>query len=185
MAIREKARCGTTSGYKAHKRADEEPCDDCKLAKSHYNKQYQLKNLHRYRMYGKKYRDANKEKIKEKNFNRRKNNFEAVKLSEQKYKKAHPEISRAASRKRRATLKFVKTESYSEKDVILTYGTNCYICNVAIDLNAPKKVGLKGWQNGLHIDHVIPISKGGGDTLENVRPTHALCNIKKGDRING
>jgi len=32
---------------------------------------------------------------------------------------------------------------------------------------------------GLHIDHVMPLSKGGPDTLENVRPAHGSCNVKK------
>jgi 5-methylcytosine-specific restriction endonuclease McrA len=31
----------------------------------------------------------------------------------------------------------------------------------------------------LHIDHVYPLSKGGLDTLENVRPSHGKCNIVK------
>jgi 5-methylcytosine-specific restriction endonuclease McrA len=35
----------------------------------------------------------------------------------------------------------------------------------------------------LHIDHVIPISKGGTDTLDNVRPSHAKCNLSKGNKI--
>jgi len=38
---------------------------------------------------------------------------------------------------------------------------------------------------GLQIDHVIPIVKGGPDTLNNVRPAHGLCNIKKKDKTEG
>jgi 5-methylcytosine-specific restriction endonuclease McrA len=49
-------------------------------------------------------------------------------------------------------------------------------------MKASRKVGSKNWEKSLHIDHLIPISKGGSDTLENVRPTHALCNLKKGNR---
>jgi 5-methylcytosine-specific restriction endonuclease McrA len=29
---------------------------------------------------------------------------------------------------------------------------------------------------------LIPISRGGGDTLENVRPAHAKCNLRKSHR---
>ena len=46
-------------------------------------------------------------------------------------------------------------------------------------MNAPRQTGLDGWENGLQIDHLIPISKGGPDTLINVRPTHGLCNLRK------
>jgi 5-methylcytosine-specific restriction endonuclease McrA len=46
-------------------------------------------------------------------------------------------------------------------------------------MSAPRKVGQDGWEHGLHIDHVYPLSKGGLDTLENVRPAHGKCNIVK------
>ena len=68
---------------------------------------------------------------------------------------------------------------YSDKDVLDTYGIDCHICNTPIDLSAPRQVGSPGWEKGLHIDHVYPLSKGGLDTLENVRPSHGQCNIIK------
>lgn len=34
----------------------------------------------------------------------------------------------------------------------------------------------------IHLDHVIPLSKGGTHTLENLRVAHAKCNIAKGAR---
>ena len=49
-------------------------------------------------------------------------------------------------------------------------------------MSAPRKCGLPGWQNGLHIEHVIDLALGGLDTLENVRPSHAVCNLKKNPR---
>ena len=59
------------------------------------------------------------------------------------------------------------------------YGSDCHICLNPIDLLAPRQPGIKGWEYGLHIDHVIPLSKGGPDTLGNVRPAHGSCNVKK------
>ena len=70
-----------------------------------------------------------------------------------------------------------------------TYGTNCYLCDMPIDLDAPRRAGfppkkVKGmwhfWRSGLHVEHFIPITLGGSDTLENVRPSHAWCNLAKG-----
>lgn len=46
-------------------------------------------------------------------------------------------------------------------------------------LDAPRKVGVNNWELGFHVDHLVPLSKGGSDTLENVRPTHAVCNLRK------
>ena len=31
-----------------------------------------------------------------------------------------------------------------------------------------------------HLDHVKPLARGGWDTLANLRPTHAECNMRKG-----
>lgn len=85
---------------------------------------------------------------------------------------------RAKNRKRRAGI----SEPYNELQVIATYGHKCYLCGREIDLLAPRKAGIPGWEIGLHVDHFIPISKGGSDTLDNVRPTHALCNLQKASR---
>ena len=73
---------------------------------------------------------------------------------------------------------------YTHKEVLEMYGTNCHICKKPIDLNAPRGVGKKvGWEYGLHFDHVIPLSKGGEDTIDNVKPAHAICNMRKSDNL--
>jgi 5-methylcytosine-specific restriction endonuclease McrA len=82
---------------------------------------------------------------------------------------------RSKNRRRRASI----TSDYNELQVIATYGINCYLCDLEIDFMAPRKCGVAGWEHGLHIDHLVPVSRGGSDTLENVRPTHGLCNLQK------
>ena len=77
------------------------------------------------------------------------------------------------------------SEFYTADILIEVYGSGCHICNEPIDLNAPRKVGVEGWQKGLHIDHIIPLSKGGLDTINNVRPAHGECNIRKHNKIKG
>jgi len=49
-------------------------------------------------------------------------------------------------------------------------------------LLANRSPGKNGWEYSLHIDHFIAIANGGQDTLENVRPSHGICNVKKGAR---
>ena len=94
------------------------------------------------------------------------------------------EKKRASWRRRYAKLKGAVIERYSEQQVIDLYGKCCHICDLPIDMNASRRSGIgKNWENGLQIDHLIPINMGGADTLENVRPSHVLCNIKKGSRI--
>lgn len=86
---------------------------------------------------------------------------------------------REYDRKRRASKLDNGFEKYSEEQVLSRYGDTCHICNYLINLDASRSIGSLGWEMSLHIDHLIPISKGGPDTLENVRPSHAVCNLKK------
>jgi 5-methylcytosine-specific restriction endonuclease McrA len=85
------------------------------------------------------------------------------------------EREREKNRRRRANQHL----PYNELQVIATYGGNCHICGNEIDFMAPRKCGVAGWENGLHIDHLVPVSKGGADVLENVRPAHGVCNLTK------
>jgi 5-methylcytosine-specific restriction endonuclease McrA len=57
-------------------------------------------------------------------------------------------------------------------------GSVCHLCNAEIDLSLARNSRF-----GATIDHVVPVSKGGADTLENMRLAHWICNIKKGNRI--
>jgi len=90
---------------------------------------------------------------------------------------------REYDRKRRASKLNNGFEKYSEEQVLSMYGDACHICNNLINLDANRSVGLPNWEMSLHIDHLIPISKGGSDSLENVRPAHALCNLKKSSNM--
>lgn len=94
------------------------------------------------------------------------------------------EKKRARWRKREAMRRNSHSSPYVDSDVIDLYGNVCYICSQEIDLSASRRSGIgENWQNGLHIDHVIPLSKGGPDCIENVRPAHAFCNLKKGSKL--
>jgi len=95
-------------------------------------------------------------------------------------RKRNVHVYRQASRKHRAIKNGVFHERWTEKQLLDTYGTDCYLCNLPIDFNAPRHGA--GNSNSLWPDHVIPISKGGEDTIKNVRPCHSFCNISKHDQ---
>lgn len=61
--------------------------------------------------------------------------------------------------------------------VVQTYGAVCYLCGGGIDLAAPRRSPM-----GLSLDHVRPRSLGGSDEIDNLRPVHFRCNLKKGNR---
>lgn len=109
--------------------------------------------------------------------------FRAIKrLRNKKWRKENPEKNARKTMRRYAKKKGSTSESYSYEDVLKVWGTNCHICDKPINLSAPRNCRGFDWENGLHVDHVIPINSGGPDILDNVRPAHALCNIKKSCR---
>lgn len=54
----------------------------------------------------------------------------------------------------------------------------CHICGEAIDYSLPHLD-----PRAFVIDHVVPLAKGGSDSLENVRAAHRGCNSKKRARV--
>ena len=86
-------------------------------------------------------------------------------------------VYRQATRKQVAIRRGVVHEDWTEKQLIETYGTNCYICNGPIDFNAPKKG--PGSDYSFWPDHMRPTSRGGSNTIDNVRPCHRKCNQDK------
>ena len=54
---------------------------------------------------------------------------------------------------------------------MLGMATHCLICNKPRTLDDP-----------LHVDHIVPISKGGTNEPGNLRPVHRSCNIRKKDK---
>ena len=110
-------------------------------------------------------------------------NKEKIRKQKKEYQQNNPHKAREADRRRRALKKENIHEPYSEKQVLEKYGTACHICKEEIDLSANRASGSPGWQQGLHLDHVVPLSKGGPDTIDNVKPAHGLCNLQKNDSI--
>lgn len=161
--------CGTYGGYQQHKLNKEDACDLCVKAHREYKRQNYLNSLERNKARLKKYRDSDKGQDNGRKY--RKTNADKLRI-----------YYLEKERRRRARKLNNLVIAYKETEVLETYGTDCHICTKPIDLNAPRKVGKDNWQYGLHIDHIIPISKGGADTLENVRPAHAICNVSKGGK---
>lgn len=158
------SKCGTNSGYSAHHYYKNlPPCDPCKIVRKEYLNQWHKEHPSYRKDKWNEFKNANPDYKKD-------------------YHKANPEQSRQDARRRRAKVRSVESKLYTEAEVLDLYGLLCHLCNGAIDFNSSRKQGKGDWKMGLHIDHLIPISSGGGNTLENVRPSHALCNLQKGVR---
>jgi 5-methylcytosine-specific restriction endonuclease McrA len=110
-------------------------------------------------------------------------NIEYHKQKGKKYRTENPDKINGIARRKRARKRANGWERYTEAQVLALHNAVCHICGNAINLSLNRKIGSEGWEMSLHIDHVIPISKGGPDKLSNVKPSHAKCNLKKRDKL--
>ncbi len=88
------------------------------------------------------------------------------------YHKANPEKSRAADNRRRARKQGAEG-SYTEGDIKAQYTRQkgkCFWCG--------KRVG-----KDYHVDHVVPLSRGGSNWPENLVISCATCNLQKRDKM--
>ena len=125
------------------------------------------------------YYQNNKDKLRQRSKDYRANNPEKWKQVRAGYRKRNPEKVQADRRIRYARKFGGSHKFYTVQEVLNLYGTNCHLCDLPIDLNAPRHTAKPGYQYGLHIDHVIRLADGGHDVIENVRPAHAICNQQK------
>ncbi len=59
--------------------------------------------------------------------------------------------------------------------VLATHGNVCHLCGQPVRLD----VG-PNHPHAYQVDHLIPLIRGGVDTVDNMRPAHRLCNLTKG-----
>lgn len=90
----------------------------------------------------------------------------------------NPERNERAARanrdKRRARLAGASVERVTADEVRLATGDICYLCGIAIDFN------LKHPHPGSpSMDHVVPLSRGGSHSVDNLAMTHLRCNLRK------
>jgi 5-methylcytosine-specific restriction endonuclease McrA len=78
---------------------------------------------------------------------------------------------RSIRRKMRKLNAFI--EDVDRNTLYEMYGGCCGICKEFIDLT----------QTGFHVDHVIPLSKGGMHGYINTQPAHPKCNLRKGSKL--
>ena len=146
---------------------------NCKVCRRKSQKKYYEDNREKERARSKKYIENNPEKRKGTQKKYRKNNREKIKDYQKKYREDNQEKVRLQRFKRRARLREAKIEDFSHKDLLDFWSENeikpqeCFYC---------KKEMPEGPE---HIDHYIPLIKGGTHERENLRPSCASCNLSK------
>lgn len=146
--------------------------ESIKLAK----REYRQTNLEKVKKANKTYYESNKEKIAEKTKEYRENNKEYLKEQKAEYYRSF--VGRLVSKNARSTRRALKnstsdgTVTKNYLDTLLTIQNNkCYYCENLLDLSA---------NGNVHLDHYIPLSKGGKHSCGNVVWSCSTCNLKKG-----
>jgi 5-methylcytosine-specific restriction endonuclease McrA len=88
---------------------------------------------------------------------------------------AHGRARQARRRARKRNTECDPTANH--QTVAAMFGSTCYICGVLTEPNAPPRSRYKA-----ELEHVIPLSKGGTHTFDNLRIACHRCNRRKGVR---
>ncbi len=148
---------------------------------------YRQENKEKVQAGKRKYRQENKEKLKEKDALYYKENRERIRKRGTEYTAAHSEENRSrmatwvvnnkerhlanakvANHRRRARIakvggKFTKADI---RNLYASQGAKCYYCSVGIE-------------EEYHIDHMLPLHRGGSNWLENLCLACVPCNLSK------
>ena len=132
----------------------------CAIWRKSYAKAHPGKGAARSRAY----RKAHPEKIATRGSAYKLANADKIILANREYRKAHPEVYLKAHSKRRADKAGNGTFAVTSKELRRIRRLPCTFCNANEDI---------------HVDHVIPISKGGRHSIGNLQPLCGYCNRKK------
>ena len=154
---------------------------------------WNLVNRERHLEHQRKYRAANRERLNQKTDEQReaKRVYDKAYNAKNKAKKAqqtkawrlaHPELVAVYKRRwveknpvemllmRHARRAKTAGGRISKKDISNWDSRECGVCEIVID-------------GKFHIDHIIPLSRGGEHVVENLQLTHPSCNLKKHNRL--
>jgi 5-methylcytosine-specific restriction endonuclease McrA len=118
---------------------------------------------------GRRYFEANKIKIKIKAKVWRATHKPALAAKGRAWRKANPSKLNTYNARRRARITQAFVEHVDRKTVYDRDLGICYLCGQPVSFDK------------MHLDHDVPISRGGPHNYENTHATHATCNHQKSD----
>lgn len=171
-AVLQRVRDGRRLNPDEHRRWNRNNVETNRPAGGAYNKRkYAARDREKARLDHKAWRDANPEKVKaiwDRNYQK---NKAAMKERIKRWLLANPEAANAARDRRRA--KEAGAEGYYTKDdvreLLRHHGRTCFYCSAPL--------------TKFHIDHFIPLARGGTNYPENLRLSCASCNCSKGAKM--
>lgn len=94
------------------------------------------------------------------------------------YRERHPDRAKRYDHERRARMANCERESFPDSEIFERDGFVCGICNEPVDMGLKFPDAMSA-----SLDHIIPLSRGGGHVRSNVRLAHLGCNARKCARL--
>ena len=136
-----------------------------------YSKIWQKENTEKVQAASRRYRKLHLEKARENSRNWHKRNSKKVKQIKQVWNKKNPDKTRGYGALRRARIFAAPCEFINPRTVWIQDKKCCKICK--------KRVSFRR----MHLDHIIPLSKGGHHLYTNVQTSCAPCNLSKNNKV--
>lgn len=171
-------RAGTLLKLEFAERCTTIDCDELTLAKGlcveHYHQKWYQENLEYVTELHKKWRIENPEYHKDYRYG----NIDTLTQQEREWRDNNPDKIKDKNRRRSANDRGASDqEIYSRNDVWAKTDGLCWYCGYPM---------RKEWELGnplcFTVDHVVPLSNSGTDTLSNAVPSHSNCNSSKQSR---
>lgn len=143
--------------------------------KTKYNKTYYAENTERIKINQADYRSSHKDEIAIMGKIWRAHNPEKKREIGRRYYRNHPDKWKDYYQRRRAIKIQTKVENFSVAEVYERDGWVCQLCKKKVNrkLKHPHPLSAS-------LDHIVPLSRGGSHTMNNVHLTHLICNLRAG-----
>ena len=140
---------------------------------------WRARNMAKVKEINKRYRVNNPDRVREIKARYYTANFDKIQEYNKKYKAKKPEISTTARRNRRAREREAEGFHTAEdiKNLLKTYNNKCAVCFVPV-AHKPNHM-----QRKLHVDHIQPLAREGGNFISNLQPLCQPCNSRKSARL--
>lgn len=133
---------------------------------------YRLRTLEEKRKTGLAFRKANKKRISERSAKYYEENSRLINQRNAEWRRLNPEKARALNANRRSRERSAEGRHKGD-DIIAILSLQQGLC-----ANCKTKL-LKSGANNYHVDHIIPLSRGGSNWPSNLQCLCAACNLSK------
>jgi 5-methylcytosine-specific restriction endonuclease McrA len=148
--------------------------------KREYDREYRAENPEKWRAYY----ATNVEQIRARARAWYRDNYERARETRKQWARTNPDSVYKMVKRYQASKRGVAWEPWTSREVLERDGWECQLDDCRhpdgrqIDPDAPYHSRWAGTA-----DHVVPVSKGGADTLDNLQAAHRSCNAAKGNRV--